>query len=254
MKRKSTNFDKNIPDSTIRLDKFLASRGISARRNIAEILKKHTITINNKLVKEPGERFDLEKDVILFDGKQLKALSYVYIKLYKPKNVVSTVSDEFGRKTVVSLVVSKERLYPVGRLDQDTTGLLLLTNDGELANRLTHPRYHIPKRYKLTIYGNVSVSKVAHFKRGVMLEDGMTAKASAEVVKETEKQTVLEVILHEGKKRQIRRMCEALHLPLVELKRISMGPIQLGDMKEGEYKNLSEEELVQLKNEAYRKM
>lgn len=245
--------DKKEIDTTIRVDKFLANREIAARRNILDVLSKHIITINGKRVKEAGERFDPEKDILLFDGKRLATPKYVYIKLHKPKEVISTASDEFGRKTVVSLVASKHRLYPVGRLDQDTTGLLLLTNDGELANRLTHPRYHIPKTYELVIRGKVPDETLAKFSKGVKLEDGKTAPAQARIMQETEKNTVVEVILHEGKKRQIRRMCEVLRLPLLELKRIAIGSLTLGDVKVGEYKNLTEEELVKLKKEAFQR-
>lgn len=236
-----------------RIDKFLANSGISARRNISEVLKIHTITINGKRVKEAGVRFDPNKDIVLLDGKEITAPLATYIIVNKPKGIISTASDEFGRKTVLSLVPSKQRLYPVGRLDQDTTGLLLLTNDGDLANRLTHPRYHIPKVYELTIRGGVSDAKLAHFRRGVMLEDGMTAKAQAQVVQKAEKHTIVEVTLHEGKKRQIRRMCEFLRLPLVELKRVQIGPILLGDLSEGSYRSLIKKELKSLKKEAYKK-
>lgn len=233
-----------------RIDKFLANSGISARRNISEVLKIHTITINGKRVKEAGVRFDPNKDILLLDGKEITAPYATYIIVNKPKGIISTASDEFGRKTVLSLVPSKQRLYPVGRLDQDTTGLLLLTNDGNLANRLTHPRYHIPKVYELTIRGSVPEEKLAHFRRGVKLEDGMTSKAQAKVVRQAEKQTIVAVTLHEGKKRQIRRMCEVLRLPLVELKRVQIGPILLGDLHEGKYRNLTEEELISLKKAA----
>jgi pseudouridine synthase len=241
---------KEIKDSTIRLDKFLANRGISARRNIEDVLKAQIVTINGKRAKEPGVRFDPMKDTVLVDGKKLEVTEYVYIKINKPKDVISTASDERGRKTVVSMVPSKQRLYPVGRLDQDTTGLLLLTNDGELANRLTHPRYHVPKIYELTIRGSVAESKLANFRRGVRLEDGMTAKAGATILSQSQTETIVEAVLHEGKKRQIRRMCEVLHLPLIALKRIAIGPILLGDLKLGKYQNLTEEEVAALKKEA----
>ncbi|MBP9719107.1 MAG: rRNA pseudouridine synthase [Candidatus Levybacteria bacterium] len=252
MNIKHTKNGKNGTEPTIRVDKFLASRGISARRNITEILQKQVITIHGKRVKEPGIRFNPETDELLIDGKEVPAPLYEYIKLYKPKDIISTASDEFGRKTVVSLVQSSQRLYPVGRLDQDTTGLLLLTNDGELANRLTHPRYHISKMYELTISGKVSEEKLAKFRRGIRLEDGMTAKAAAKIIREEQNNTIVEVILHEGKKRQIRRMCEFIRLPLLELKRVKMGPITLGNMKVGEYKKLTDEEIEMLQKEAYR--
>jgi pseudouridine synthase len=241
---------KELQDTTIRLDKFLASRGIAARRNIEEILKTQVVTINGKRIKEPGVRLDPLKDTLLLDGKKLDVPAYVYIKINKPKDVISTASDERGRKTVVSMVPSKQRLYPVGRLDQDTTGLLLLTNDGELANRLTHPRYHVPKIYELSIRGSVTENKLAHFRRGVRLEDGMTAKAGATITSQSATETIVEVVLHEGRKRQIRRMCEALHLPLLALKRTAIGPLQLGDVKLGKYQNLTEEEVAALKKEA----
>lgn len=245
------NVPKNVDTKTVRMDKYLASLGMAARRNITDILRSKLITINGKKVLEPGIRFDPGKDRLLIDGEQITKPEYVYIMLHKPKNVISTASDEMGRKTVVSLVQSKKRLFPVGRLDQDTTGLLLLTNDGELANRLTHPRYHIPKRYELVIVGKVSLQKLQQFKKGVKLEDGMTAPAQAEILKQEEKKTILEVVLHQGKKRQIRRMCERLHLPLLELKRVAMGSIVLENLPVGKYRDLTQEELDLLKKEAY---
>lgn len=237
----------NTEQTTIRLNKYLAHHGISARRDIKDVLKAHTVTVNGKKVTEPGIRIDPRKDIVLFDGKKLIMPAFVYYLLNKPRNVVSTVSDEFGRKTVVSLIPTKERLYPVGRLDQNTTGLILLTNDGDLANYLTHPRYHIAKTYRLVIKKNVSEEKLEKFRTGVLLEDGTTAPAQARIVKKDEGKTIIEVVIHEGKKRQIRRMCEALHMDLLELQRIALGPLIIGNLKLGEWRELTSEEVARLK-------
>lgn len=240
-------------ESSVRIDKYLSSHGYTPRRGVEEFLKTHKVFMGNVRINASGKRIDPEKDNIIIDGKKIEIPQVVYYMLHKPKKVVSTVSDEFGRKTVVSLIPSKLRLYPVGRLDQDTTGLLLLTNDGELANRLTHPRYHVSKTYELTIAGTVSEESLVRFRNGVRLEDGMTTKAQAEIVDQLRGKTVVRAVLHEGKKRQIRRMCERLHLPLLALKRISIGPILLDSkLNEGSYRELTKEELEELKREAFK--
>lgn len=234
--------------NTIRIDKFIANNGYVARRDVDVFLKTHVVTLDGERIFEPGIRFDPKIQKLLIDNKKIRQPEKMYIALNKPVGILSTASDERGRKTVLDFVETKERLFPVGRLDKDTTGLILLTNDGELMNKLIHPRYHIPKTYELTIQGMVSKTKQDAFRNGVILEDGKTQPAQITKVKTEHGQTTITLILFEGKKRQIRRMCEVLNIPLLYLNRIAIGPITLGKLALGEFRNLTTEEIEKLKN------
>ncbi len=236
-----------MADTTIRLDKFLSNAGVLSRRAIKQFLKKETVTINGKRSTESGIRLDPTKDIVLLNGKPIKKSELVYFALNKPKGIISTTSDEQNRNTVVSLIPTKERIYPIGRLDKDTHGLLLLTNDGELTHQLIHPKYHVPKIYRLNIQGKVNSVQLKLFRTGVMLDDGITLPAQTEVISHIKNVTVLQVILHEGRNRQIRRMCESVRMQLLDLQRISFGPIKLGFLKLGQSRNLTQEEVESLK-------
>jgi len=240
-----------MTDTTIRLDKHLANLGLAPRRGVEKLLQKSNLTVNGKRITEPGTRIHI-KDTILFNGKRVQKPQMVYFLLNKPKHIISTVEDEFGRTNVTHLIHSKERIFPVGRLDRDTTGLILLTNDGGLTNLLTHPRYHIPKIYELVIRGTVTNNQLEPIRTGVVLEDGQTAPAKAKITGHTPTGTRIEVTLFEGKKRQIRRMCEALGLKLISLTRISLGPLKLDGLKEGEYRKLSKKEVDGLRKQTER--
>jgi 23S rRNA pseudouridine2605 synthase len=242
----------------VRVNKFLANLGFSSRRNISQFLKEHILLVNGKRISKPGVRVDPEKDQVLLDGQELEVKKeYIYIILYKPKGVISSVKDEHGRKTVVDLVKSSERIYPVGRLDQDTTGLILLTNDGELTQKLTHPSSHVPKTYMATLTGAVPKRKLEVLRSGVNLKDGKTQPAEVEVLeppsakamggKENPKRSVLKITIYEGRNHQIKRMLAVLKLNLISLKRVGIGNIELGDLKIGEFRELSEEEVDDLK-------
>jgi len=237
---------------TIRLNKYLANHGLAARRDIESLLKVKTVTINGKKALEPGIRLDPTKDIVMVNGEPIAMPEFVYLMVNKPTGVISTVTDERYRKTVISLVDTKERLYPVGRLDQDSSGLMLLTNDGELTNRLTHPRYHIPKTYHVIVRGEVNENKLKRFTTGITLEDGKTAPSQASVLETKGDYTTLKIILHEGRKRQIRRMCEVLHLNVIELQRVKMGPLVLGDLALGKSRKLTDEEINALKDAAFK--
>lgn len=167
--------------------------------------------------------------------------------LNKPKGIISTTSDEFDRKNVTSLIPTRERIYPVGRLDKDTTGLILLTNDGDLTNKLIHPRYHIFKIYHLTVEGVVNPAQLKALRTGVLLDDGITAPAQVKIFKQRRSITELEITLHEGKNRQIRRMCETVDLHLIDLKRIQFGPIKIDKLGKGQYRELTQNEIEVLK-------
>lgn len=229
----------------IRLDKFLSNRGIASRRGIKKFLKENEILVNGKRVTESGIRVE-EGDEVLVNGKRLADERLKYFALNKPVGIISTVSDEYGRENVVSLVKTSARVYPVGRLDKDTSGLILLTNDGELTHRLTHPKFHVPKTYLLTTSGKLPSELLYKFRRGVMLSDGITNPAEIEEIRKGKK-SVYKVVLHEGRYRQIRRMCETLEIELLDLERIEFGPVKIGDLKSREYRFLTDREINLLK-------
>ncbi len=239
-----------MEEHTIRLNKYLANLGICARRDVKQLLKDKTVTVNGERAKEQGIRIDPEKDDIRIDGKKLEAPKLVYYLVNKPKGIVSTTSDEFGRANVTSLVPSGQRVYPVGRLDKDTTGLIILTNDGELTNLLTHPRYHVDKVYKLTIAGSLDRYQLRALRRGVLLDDGITYPAEVTVVSESGGRSIVEMKIHEGRNRQIRRMCETVGANLLELQRITFGPIPLSNLKEGKYRDITPKEIDMLRQSA----
>lgn len=234
-------------DKSIRLDKFLSNAGVLSRRGIKQLLKKEEITVNGKRVKESGIRIFPEKDEVKLNGELIKPSEKVYFLLNKPKGYISTTSDELDRENVVSLIDTTERIYPVGRLDKDTHGLMLLTNDGELTHRLIHPKFHIPKTYKLIIEGKVSPQKIKALETGVILSDGITLPAEIKILKENDKETVLTLTIHEGRNRQIRRMCETLGLELTDLQRIAFGPFKLEKLELGESRKLTDKEILLLK-------
>lgn len=238
-------------NKNIQLNKYLANLGISSRRKIADLVDAKRVKVNGQIMEKLGIRIDPEVDQIEVDGKKVGGQpKLTYLILNKPKGIVSTVADEHGRKTVIDLIHTKERLYPVGRLDQDSVGLVMLTNDGDLTQHLTHPSFHIPKTYHVLISGEVSQNQLEKLRNGVVLKDGKTAPAQVEIVEQSPKRTLLQIIIHEGKNRQIRRMCGALGLNLLELKRVAIGPINLGDLKMGSSRFLNAEEIQLLKEEA----
>ena len=231
---------------TIRLDKLLSNNGYISRRGVKSFLKNETVTVNGKRVRESGTRIDTKKDEVKINGKKVKESVNVYYLLNKPKGIISTSSDEFDRENVTDLVPTDTRIYPVGRLDKDTHGLILLTNDGELTNKLTHPSSHVSKIYLLEIKGRVSDGKIEKLKNGIILTDGITNKANVKRIKETETKTILQMEIFEGRYRQIRRMCEAIFLDLIDLKRIQLGPIKIEGLKEGKYRVLTKDEIKDL--------
>ncbi len=233
---------------TQRLDKFLANNGIASRRGIKQFLKNENVTVNGKRVRESGTRIDVDYDDVRINNKKIKKASSVYFLLNKPKGIISTSSDEYDRTNVTDLIDTPHRIYPVGRLDKDTHGLILLTNDGELTHKSTHPKFHVPKKYLLTINGNVSEEKMNKLRNGIILTDGITQPAKVKLVKQRERITYLEMEIFEGRYRQIRRMCQAIFLELTDLKRIQFGPIKIGSLKEGDYRALTPNEIEQLKN------
>jgi len=233
--------------SSIRLDKFLSGSGYTSRRGVKQFLKQENVTVNGKRTRESGFRIDPKKDEVKINGKKTTSIKHVYYLLNKPKGIISTSSDEFDREDVTDLVPSEIRVFPVGRLDKETHGLILLTNDGELTNKLTHPSTHVGKVYRLEIKGRVSDHKIEKLKNGIILNDGITSPANVKRIKETESTTVLEMEIYEGKYRQIRRMCEAIFINLTDLKRIQFGPVKINSLKEGKYRVLTDLEIDSLK-------
>lgn len=234
-----------MKNTTIRADKLLSSLGISSRRGVDVFIKLNSISANGVKIETHGQRVPL-KATIKINGNEILKPKKVYFMLNKPKGIVSTTSDEFGRKNVVSIINSKERIFPIGRLDKDTHGLILLTNDGELTNMLIHPKYHIGKVYELKIKGQVNPPQIEKLENGIKLEDGMTGKARVVILQRRKDATILEMTIYEGKKRQIRRMCDSLKLPLVDLQRIKYGNIELGNLKVGEFRAMSGKEIENL--------
>lgn len=240
-------FRYNINMEKIRINKYLANMGVGSRRSVDKLISEKKVKVNGK-ISQPGEKIDPQKDRVSVDELEVKTDSdKVYIILNKPKGVISTSEDEFNRKTVLDLVKSKVRLYPVGRLDENSTGLILLTNDGELTFRLTHPKFETPKVYELLIQGKITETQLDKLRTGVKIKERKTAPAQVEIVGEHDNRTILNMTIHEGWYHQIRRMCAALNIDLIELKRLSMGSLELGDLPVGKYRNLSSEEIKILK-------
>lgn len=231
----------------IKINKYLANSGVASRSQIDKLIRAKQVLVNG-VVAEQGLKVDPSSDEIKVLGEKIaKNANLAYIVINKPLWVVSTTSDEMGRATVVDLVDLGVRVYPVGRLDSDSTGLVLLTNDGELTHRLTHPKFHIPKVYEVTVKEKVKNIHLKLLREGVELKDGKTAPAEVEIIEEDKDLTRLRFVLHEGRNRQIRRMCGKLGLEVTALKRVEIGPIMLGNLKEGEYRCLSEKETKNLK-------
>jgi 23S rRNA pseudouridine2605 synthase len=227
----------------MRLAKFLASGGVASRRASEEVIRAGRVAVNGTVVTDPARDVG-ELDAVEVDGRPVAATpERLVFALHKPAGVVSTARDPQGRPTVVSLLPREVRLYPVGRLDADTTGLILLTNDGELAHRLTHPSFEVPKTYRATISNPpVRAAAVRALRAGVALEDGLTAPARVRRVSEN----VLEITIHEGRKRQVKRMCEAVGHPVRRLERVAFGPLRLGDLAAGRWRRLGESEVRSL--------
>ena len=207
------------------------------------------VAVNGTTVTEMGVTVDPEKDVVEVDGRPVKAAAaHEHLLLYKPVGYVTTLKDEFGRPTVKDLVSqAKARVYPVGRLDLDTSGLLLLTNDGELANRLMHPSYGVEKEYLAKVHDVPATETLTTLAQGVKLDDGITAPAKVRLVKGGRLTSVISLTIKEGRNRQVRRMLEAVGHPIVSLKRIRFGPLTLANVQEGLWRRLTAQELVELK-------
>lgn len=229
----------------MRLAKFLAHGGVASRRKAEEIIGKGMVTVGGEVVTDPARDVG-EGDDVRVNGAPVAAEAREVWMVNKPAGVVSTAREPGSRPAVVELVDTAARLYPVGRLDADSTGLLLLTNDGELANHLTHPRYEVPKTYRARLQTQIADRDVEHLRQGVELEDGPTASTQVKRLGARE----IEIVLREGRNRQVRRMLEAVGNRVVALQRVRFGPLSLGDLKEGDARRLSNGEIARLREAA----
>ncbi len=234
----------------VRLQKYLAKAGVASRRKSEEFILNGRISVNGVVVNELGFKVDEEADIVEFDGKEVREEKrFIYIAFNKPVGCVTTVRDQFGRKTILDYVKNiEERIYPVGRLDYDTSGLLILTNDGDLTYRLTHPKHNVDKTYIVKVDRVPSKKAISEFEKGIVIDGYKTAPAKINVIKKLEKGAVAEIVIHEGRNRQVRKMCNAVGCKVLSLKRIAIGNLVIGNLKKGEYRYLNENEILYLKN------
>lgn len=248
----------------MRIAKYLAHQGYGSRREIEEWIDRKRVMVNGEVIRDKGRKVMPGKDVVKIDGKVIEERTeFVYLVMNKPPGVVSTVDDPEGRPTVIDVIQNAKvknqneatlkkkspKVYPVGRLDLESRGLILLTNDGELTHRLTHPKYHVPRTYVVKVIGELSPRKLSKLRNGVVLKEGTTGKAEVEVLQGGAKvrSHMLQIVLYEGWHRQIRRMCGVLSLEVVDLVRVKMGVVELGELAEGEVRELRYDEVSNLK-------
>ena len=234
----------------MRLQKFMAQCGVASRRKSEILIQNSLVKVNGEIITELGHKIDINKDTVIVDGKIIKLEEKkVYILLNKPEGYITTASDQFNRPTVLDLVKNvEERIYPVGRLDFDTSGLLILTNDGELTYKLTHPRHEITKTYIAKIEGIPTIEQISAFENGLKINNYITSKAVFKIIRKDNRFSIVEIKIHEGKNRQVRKMCSKIGHPVIKLKRISIGEIKLDNsMKKGTFKYLTQKEINYLK-------
>lgn len=231
-----------------RLQKYIARCGITSRRKAEELIISGKVQVNGCIVKD-YVIVDDEKDVIKIDGKEIKPEeNKVYIILNKPEGVITAVKDNFNRKTVLDIVKVKERIFPIGRLDYDTSGLLILTNDGDFAHEIMHPSKEIDKVYVAEVKGIPDKEDIEVFRKGIELENYITARAEMKIISKMKDTSLAEVTIHEGRKRQIRKMFGKIKHPVISLKRIKVGKLDIGNLKQGEWRYLTQTELNRLLN------
>ena len=234
------------PAAGVRLQKVLAAAGIASRRASEALISEGRVEVNSEVVLEQGRRVDPEHDVIRVDGSRIPPpRRHRYLALNKPRGVVATMSDPEGRRTVADLIAERrnERLFHVGRLDTDTEGLLILTNDGDFAHRLAHPSFQVPKTYIAEVAGVVGEQTLRRLRRGITLEDGPVHPTSVKIVSTAGDKSLLKITIQEGRNRIVRRTMEAVGHPVRRLARIGIGPVRLGNLKVGKYRDLTSEEL-----------
>lgn len=237
---------KNKKIEQVRLNKFIASSGLCSRRKADELIEQGFVKVNGKTVKEMGFLVT-NKDKVTVKNQPVKKSNLVYIKYYKPAGYITTMSDEKGRKTIYDILPPEVKdLKPVGRLDKDSTGLLIMTNDGDFVNKMTHPSVKIPKIYRVTAEGKMNQNHLLQMAKGIEIEEGKIAYADSMIVDYEGKNTVLQIILYQGMNRQIRKMLDSLGFPVISLKRISHGTINLQGLKKGQFKYIKPREISDL--------
>lgn len=231
-----------------RLQKYLAHCGIASRRKAEELIKQGRIKIDGKIVTSMGEKITPGQTSVMFDDRLVSPPEeLIYILLNKPKGYVTTLSDPQGRPIVTSLIPEiNERIFPVGRLDLDTEGALLLTNDGALAQKIQHPRHQTNKTYEALVQGHPGQAKIRELEKGVEIEGKMTAPAAISVIKHLQRQTLVKITIHEGRKRQVKKMFDFIGNPVISLKRIAYGKLYLGKLRSGEHKILNSKDLKKI--------
>lgn len=235
----------------VRLQKIISQSGICSRRKAEEYIKRGKVTVNGHPAKI-GDKADPINDIIAISGRRVqvdKKPSYYYIMMNKPRGYVTTMADEFDRRTVVDLLEGlDERVYPIGRLDRNSEGLLLFTNDGKFANDIMHPSRKVSKTYRVTIPSNVTEEQLVKLSTGVVIDGRETAPLLVNVLSESANRTVLQIVINEGRNRQVRKMCLAAGMEVARLKRTNIGPLKLGMLKPGTYRELTKEELRAIRN------
>lgn len=234
----------------VRLQKFMAEQGVDSRRKCEELIAAGKVRVNGH-VAQLGDKVNPYKDLVTIGKKKLnmnlKKRKMVYIMLHKPRGYLTTVSDERGRKTVMDLIPDvNERIYPVGRLDKDSEGLLILTNDGSFTHAMTHPSHEFAKVYRVTVHPAITDEALDKLRHGIEIDGRMTAPCEVTILAQEEGRVVLEFVLHEGRNRQIRKMCETVGLEVARLKRTAVGSLKLGMLGQGKYRELSEQEIKKL--------
>lgn len=231
-----------------RLQKYMSRCGIASRRKSEELILEGRVKVNNVIINELGFKVNSELDRVFVDNTLIKPVDQkIYIMLNKPEGVISSVKDDRNRKTVIDVIGIKEKIFPIGRLDYDTSGLLLLTNDGEVYNKIIHPRKEVNKIYIAKVKGIFSEEEIKAFENGVDIGDYVTARSKIKILKKYFDSCEVKITIHEGKNRQVRRMCSAFNHEVISLKRISIGEITLKDLEKGKWRNLSEKEIEYLK-------
>ncbi|MBR2744551.1 MAG: rRNA pseudouridine synthase [Clostridia bacterium] len=234
----------------MRLQKYIANAGICSRRKAEELIIEGKVTVNNETITELGFKIDSEKDIVYVNGKKVEQVSeFKYVLLNKPVGYVTTVKEQFDRPTVIDLIKNvPEKLLPVGRLDMYTSGAIILTNDGDFIYKVTHPKHEVEKTYNATVRGIVDSSDIEKIEKGLQIDDYITAEAKAKILKTDEEKNIsrVQITIHEGKNREVRKMCEAIGKKVIALHRAKIGNISVKDMKIGEWRYLSDKEVKSL--------
>ena len=236
-----------MANQPIRLQKYLADNGVASRRKSEELIAEGKVRVNGKPA-SVGDKIDPKHDTVTVSGKKIVAQKKrLYLMLNKPRGFITTMEDEMDRKCVAQLIKDvPERVYPVGRLDRESEGMLLMTNDGAFANAMTHPSKHVAKTYRVTVRPGVTQEQLTAITQGIIIDDRKTAPAEVRVITREENRGVLEVIFYEGRNRQIRKMCDALGLEVARLRRTAIGSVKLGMLKQGDWRELTEDEVRKL--------